>query len=115
MQPCPVTGEIPSRAIEVELELLEIHAMNTRVVYQFFHKIDNRALAGVVRVKRAGVGRDAKGDRAILCLSLDHFPINRGLYDFRFLAGEADLRPEEDNSVHSALRFSNGVNHPWRP
>ena len=52
---------------------------------------------------------------ATLGLSLDHFPINRGLYDLRFLGGQIDFRAEEDNSVHTAVRFLDGVNHCRRP
>jgi hypothetical protein len=68
--------------------------VRTRFVEKLFGKIDNRPCWRIILVKWTGERRNAEGDGAMVGLSFDRFPVDRGLNHVRFVSSETDFGTE---------------------
>src|SRR5262249_12469213 len=78
-QPRSITPEIFLRAIEIELELLQIYIVRARVAQELFRKIDNRPRGCIVGTKWTSKRRNPERKRAMLAGSLHCVPVDRRL------------------------------------
>src|SRR5438477_5141955 len=114
-QPRTVTVQIFLRAIEVELELLNLNVVSARIGEELRCKIDNCTPDVVIGPERSGKWGDSKRDRAPRRLSSDRLPIDRRLNDLRVFSGKTNFGTKQNDAVHAFFGLANCVNHCWGP
>src|SRR5215211_772482 len=75
-QPRVITGKFLLRAIEVELEFVDLHIVRASIIEKLFRNIDNHARRWIICAEWPRKRRNTQRKRTWLGLPVHRFPIN---------------------------------------